>query len=304
MRRRLIVICLALALVSAVAAYWFLAVPDQIAGDYKSAARPEHARLAGVMERVGTTFTARSLSPGDYRKVNKAATPELFLRAYRRVSRDRRRRLGGPAGQIAKAREALKRIDRGRLLDVDSKPLLGGTDAVEASEALADRERAFLRAARRTLDEYDTLVKQLLGFQRVDDRVAATLARGLNALPDTVVSDPKLLTRPLDRLARRLRPYRRAYRRLPVPPEARRDRAASAAVIAVIVQELGRTSAAYSRFDNAGARAAQQRLSRRIRRLSRRRGSLAALVSRSVTRRAFNDLDARDRRIRRAYEEL
>lgn len=304
MRRRLIAICLVLALASGVAAYWFLAVPDKIADGYKSKAQPEHSRLADLMESVETTFTAGNFSPGDYRKVNKAATPELFLRAYRRVSRDRRRRLGAPADQIAKGREALKRIDRGRLLDVDSKPLLGGTDAVEASESLADRERAFLRAAGSTLDEYDRLVKQILGFQRVDDGVAATLARGLNALPDRVVTDPKLLTRPLERLARRLRPYRRVYRRLPVPSEARRDRAVSEASIAVIVQELGRTSTAYSRFDNAGARAAQQRLSRRIRRLSRRRGSLSALVSRSAARRAFDDLEARDRRIRRAYGEL
>jgi hypothetical protein len=304
-RRRLIAIFIVLVLAAGAAAYWFVAVPDQIASDYRSAAQPEHARLAGVMETVESTFTASNFSSGNYRKVNRAPSPERFLRAYRRESRDRKRRLRVPAGHIARGREALKTVDRARLLSVDSKPLLGGSDGVKASTALADQELAYLRAARRTLDEYDEVVKQLLAYQRVEDRVATTLARGLGAFPSRAVTDPKQLTRPLDRLARRLRPYRRAYRRLSLPPEMRADRAVSAASITVIVQELRRTSRAYANFDNAGAQAAQARLSRRIRRLSkRRRGSLSALVGASATRRAFDDLQTRDQRIRRAYEEL
>jgi hypothetical protein len=305
LRRRLIVLGVVLLVVGLGAAYWFTQVPGQIADDHRDRALPEHARAATAIQGVAATLTLRNFSAGNFRAANRARESGRFLRVYRRESRKRRRRLDRPRREIAAARQALGRLDRERLFEVESKPLLGGSGAVKDSEAIARRERTYLRAARAALDEYHEVVEYVTRLRRVDDRAAVVVARGFAEVPNRTVTDPRQLTVPLNRLARRLRPLRRSYLRLDAPAELRRERDLSARAITVLVEELRRASAAFSRFDNVGAERARIRLTRRLRRLGRGGlGSLARLVEGSSLRRRLDALDREDERIRRAYAAL
>ena len=231
----------------------------------------------------------------------------MFLRRYRRVSRARARRLGRARRQIAMARKTLAALDRDRLFVVESRALLDGTGPVKDAKAIPGRERTFLRDARRALDEYAKAVDYAFAFRRVDDRVSTVIARGFAAVPDRTVFEPAQLTVPLNRLARRLRPFRRRYLRLKPPRELRGDPRVEARAVTVIVQEVRRAAAAYTRFDNDGAQAAYRRLTRRLRATNRRLQGATALsrfVHESSIRRRFDALDNDDTEIRRAYDAL
>ncbi len=296
---------LVLVAVGLAAAYWFTQVPEKVAADHRDRALPEHRKAAQAMDRVELTLSLDSFSAGDYTAVNRAREPRVFLRLYRRVSRARARRLRRPRRQSAMARRTLASIDRDRLLVVESRPLLDDTGPVQDAKAITGRERTFLRDAGRALDEYEKAVAYAFAFKRVDDRVVRVIARGFAAVPDRTVFEPAQLTVPLDRLARRLRPFRRRYLRLKPPRELRRDPRLEARALTVIIQEVRRASAAYSRFDNAGAQAAQRRLTRRLRANSRRNGdALSRFVHASSIRRLFDALDKEDTEIRRAYDAL
>ena len=183
-------------------------------------------------------------------------------------------------------------MDRDELLDVGSRPLLGATGPVEASEAIADQERAYLRAADGAVDAYERSVDQVVALQRLDDRSSAVLARGLSAVPNRTVLDVELLTFPLDSLVTRLARLRQRYRRLDVPPAARRERDRSLASIGAIATEVRRASAAFERRDNRRAGAAMRRLERRVRRLDRHeRRSLARPFESPAARRALDELE-------------
>lgn len=307
MRRRVIAIVAGLgllALASGGVAYWFLAVPDQIAEEHRDRAEPEHTRVARAMDRVGETLEYTTLSFGDFRKVNKLEG-RRYLRAYRRVSRARYRRLRRPAREIAAARQVLRRVDRERLLDVPTKPFLGGSDAVKGAEAITGRERGYLAAADGALDAYEGLLGYQLAVQRLEDRIARLYARVSSSLPNTTVNDPKLLTVPLDRFARALTPYRRAFLRLDAPRALRDEPRQFARAIAAVIRGLRGQSAAYSRFDNAGAQRAGRRAGRALRRVDRRtRDSLEKTVEESAAADRLAKLNGLDGRIRRAYDAL
>jgi hypothetical protein len=226
------------------------------------------------------------------------------MRRYRRVSRARKRRLERPREALRSARRTLATIDRELLLEVETKPLLDDSGPAEDARAVARSERRYLRAAGTTLERYDEVLAFFRALVRVDDRLIATVVRGGAAVPRGTVYDPGQLTRPLDRLARRLIRVRRSYRRLESPPALRRYRAKFSRLATVVIQEVRRASAAFSRFDNAGAQAAFKRLDRRIDRVGRSDQLLLRLFTASALSERFDDLDDRDRRIRRAYAAL
>ena len=206
---------------------------------------------------------------------------------------------------MAAARQVLRRIDRERLLEVRTKPLLGGSDEVKEAKAVARRERGYLAAADGALDAYEGLLRYQLAVQRLEDRIARSYARASASFPNTTVYDPKLLTVPLDRFARALRPYRRAFLRLDAPRALRDEPRQFARAITVVIRALRGQSAAFTRFDNAGAQRAARRGRRALRRIDRRtRNSLTKIVQDTAAADRLIKLNGLDDRIRRAYDAL
>ncbi|HEX2127537.1 MAG TPA: hypothetical protein VHF45_13380 [Thermoleophilaceae bacterium] len=301
MRRGLLVGIVAGVLVGAVLIY-LLAVPGRLASDYKERAEPEHERVEQALDPVYDTFGRQTLG-WDNRPIEKADGPGEYVRAIEKVTRQHLRDLAPARRAINRAQRTLEDIDEEKLTETPDWPLLGGRGELREAEEIAGREKDYLRKGRRFLKDYRRLIDYEIDQARFYRRVGITIGRGAVRARDA--DTPSEFSGTVDRNVREVAAQVRRFRKLKAPPERRAEHRNIAATIDFVIGELRRLSNAVRRLDLEAADQVDNRLARGSKPYDRRTQlHFRRLISRSTYVRQIRDLERRQGRIARAYDDL
>lgn len=293
---------LVVATVGAVLLY-LLALPGKLAGDWEARAEPLHEEVDKALEPVFVTFSARSLGQ-DVREIERADAPGEYVRAVERVTSRQLKDLRLPQKAIGRAQKKLDSIDEADLTESPDWPLIGGRDELGEAREIAAEERQYLVRARRFLRDYKRFIDYLVHSARVIRSTGVTLGLGAADIPDSPQT-PGEVTRPMNRVIRKLASQRRRESRFKPPPDLRAEHRNSVARFAFMIAELRRYTAALNRYDVTTALEFDRRLSRGSRRYDRRsRKNFVKLIQKSTYVRQISRLKRHEREIGRAYVDL
>jgi hypothetical protein len=291
----------ALLVVGVAIAYYFTQVPGTLAEDYKEQAEPEQQRIRAAMRPVYRSLSAKTFGT-DNRSIEKAKNPDQLVRAIDRTTSRELRQLAPAQKAIDRARRILEKADEEALLDTPSWPLLGGRGDLEDADAIADRERRYMREARAFLKHYERVV----GYTRNDIRFVrsygVTFGRGFGAIPDNP-SSPGQVTRPLDRTARQLDRHLRGYREVKAPPELRRDHKTHVALLRYVIARIRELSSAVEAQDLGRLNRWERDFTRGMKRF-RVRVTVRKFVTSSSYAKSVRKLRDMERSLLRAYARL
>ncbi|HEX8648295.1 MAG TPA: hypothetical protein VF715_15485 [Thermoleophilaceae bacterium] len=306
MRRGLIagIVAGVVAVATAVALLLYLLMaPEKLARNWESRAEPQHEEVDKALEPVFFTFSARSLGQ-DVREIERADGPGEYVRAVERVTSRQLRDLRLPLSAIRRAERKLGDIDESDLTESPDWPFIGGRGELGEAEEIAGQEREYLTRARRFLRDYKRLIDYLVHSARVVRSTGVTIGLGAADVPDSPQT-PGEITRPWNRIIRKLASQRRRESRVKPPPGLGAMHRNALAQFAFTIAELRRYTAAVNRYDVTTALQLDRRLSRGSRRYDRRtRREFVKLVGRSTYVRQISRLKRHEREIGRAYVDL
>ncbi|HEX8648294.1 MAG TPA: hypothetical protein VF715_15480 [Thermoleophilaceae bacterium] len=300
MRLRWILLPLGVLAVGAAVAYYLFWVPPQLADDYEEKAEPEHAKIGQTLSQVTGEFNNVVLGTIAFKRKDARAYMRTYLRVAARDMREQRRALR----RVRRARRELARIDESALTEPPDWPLLGSRGDMEDAQALAGKERDYLRKARAFLRDFAALLAYEVRADRWIGRHNLSFARAETRIPK-VATSPGQITGPLDAAALRAELAVRGYRRLKPPKPMRAEHRRVAREMQRDIRDQRAISRAVKRNDFTRVRAIERRVKRDLKRRNRAsRAALAWLVDRSRYARQIEDLKRRETKGYEAFEDL
>lgn len=300
MRLRWILIPLGVLVIAGAVAYYLLWVPPQLANDYEEKAEPEHTKVEQMLRPVRDQFNSTVLGTIEFKRKD----PRAYLRAYLRVAARDIREQRRAQRVVRRARRALERIDESAMTEPPSLPLLERRGDMEDAQALADRERDYLRKARAFLRDFAELLAFEIRADRLIDRLNLAFARAETRIPK-VATSPGQITGPMDAAALRAALATRGYRRLKPPKPMRAEHRRISREMQRDVRDQRAISQAVKRDDFTRVRAIERRIKREAKRRDRAsKADLTRLVERSRYARQLKDLTRRETEIFDAFRDL
>lgn len=264
--------------------------------------RPLHKPLEGAISQLASSFVPETFyGANNLVTLQKARTPRQYLRALRDVADYNRESFDAQRFEIREVANALRRVDRAALTEVDEPFLASGSEHVRDAKAIADANRDFIRRTRRFVRNYSATISVLRRESRltVDYQVAQ-----LQAVAGRVTAVDEAVAR-LRALARRLRSIARKMRRLRPSSDLRAGLRVRVRSIVTTRREVTLLAAAFQRRDLPAAQAIERRLRRRQRRADRRfAASRASLLTSSRIARELSDIRRRQEAIDARYGDL
>ncbi|HEX8075606.1 MAG TPA: hypothetical protein VF545_11565 [Thermoleophilaceae bacterium] len=306
MRRRWIVFGgagVAVLLVAGAAIFYFAALPGILVDDYRDRARPEHRKVETAMGRVYRTFSAKTFGVSS-RDIDKAKTPDQYVRALHRAVARERRQLKPPRAAARHARNVLRGVDREALLEVADPPALHGAGKLPSARRVASAERRYLAASKGFLDEYERLVEYDLAVLNFSDRFGTTLGRGLAALPKHPQT-PEAYARPLDAFAKKVERVADGFHAKPPNATDRRSQRAGLGAARFYARKLHGLADAVRARDLAKVNSFDREITTGLKKFrTGGRRELQRLLGHSRYSRSIRKLNGLEMRIATAYREL